>query len=329
MNSNHLILYSNQLAGAIPSDICNLVNLNVLRLEDNQLIGEIPPGIENFDSEKFGASVYEKTISSIDHELGKIFECIDFDNTILVLTADHGERIPHGNVRGVDFEPKLETVVKLGKKTLPKSTQKIGGRFLSKLRYNMCKRKLKSENEDLTNIQIRSRDTYFALSLFDEMLRIPLFFVSNSINPKIIPDFVRSIDIFPTLCDLVKINFEQTVHGRSLITLIQGNKIEEKPAYLHTTPYQKPHPTDSVGIRTSNYKYFRSSHNIKENVNLYDLKNDPFENNNIAETNVELVKQFEKILTEMQNDNTSQDENQENTEEQQKIEFELKKMGYI
>ena len=26
---------------------------------------------------------------------------------------------------------------------------------------------------------------------------------------------------------------------------------------------------------------------------------------------------------------TSQDENQENTEEQQKIEFELKKMGYI
>ncbi len=161
------------------------------------------------------------------------------------------------------------------------------------------------------------------------MLHIPLFLATNSINPKIIPDFVRSIDIFPTLCDLVKINFEQTVHGRSLITLIQGNKIEEKPAYLHTAPYQKPHPTDSVGVRTGDYKYFRSSHNIKENVNLYDLKNDPFENNNIAETNVELVKQFEKILTEMQNDNTSQDENQENTEEQQKIEFELKKMGYI
>tara|TARA_B100000949_G_scaffold45907_1_gene39695 strand:+ start:3284 stop:4666 length:1383 start_codon:yes stop_codon:yes gene_type:complete len=289
----------------------------------------IPPGIENFNIEKFGASIYERVISSIDHQLGKIFQYVDFDNTILVLTADHGERIPYGDVRDIDFEPKLETVVKLGKKTLPKSTQKIGGKFLSKLRYNVGKRKSKSENKDLTNIQIRSRDTYFALSLFDEMLHIPLFLATNSINPKIIPDFVRSIDIFPTLCDLVKINFEQTVHGRSLITLIQGNKIEEKPAYLHTTPYQKPHPTDSVGIRTSNYKYFRSSHNIKENVNLYDLKNDPFENNNIAETNVELVKQFEKILTEMQNDNTSQDENQENTEEQQKIEFELKKMGYI
>ena len=289
---------------------------------------KIPPGIESFNSEKFGTSVYEKVVSSIDHELGKIFEYVDFDNTILVLTADHGERIPHGNVTSVDFEPKLETIVKLGKKTLPKSTQKIGGKFLSKLRYNMGKRKLKSENMDLTNTQIRSRDVYFAMSLFDEMIRIPLLFVNNSISPKIIPGLVRSVDIFPTLCDLVKISFEQTVHGRSLLTLIQGNKIEEKPAYIHTAPYQKPHPTDSVGIRTNNYKYFRSIHNLKENVNLYDLKNDASENNNIAETNEELVDRFEQILMEIQSDNFSQDEDEENQEELEKIEFELKKMGY-
>ena len=140
---------------------------------------------------------------------------------------------------------------------------------------------------------------------------------------------MRSVDIFPTLCDLVKISFEQIVHGRSLLTLIHGNKIEEKPAYIHPSPYQKPHPTDSVGIRTNNYKYFRSVHNLKENVNLYDLKNDPSENNNIAETNEALVKQFEQMLIEMQKDNLSQDEDEENLEEEQKIESELKKMGYI
>mgnify|MGYP002838144777 CR=1 FL=1 len=305
--------------------------LYYIHLNDLHPIREknIPPKIENFNSEKFGATLYERVISSIDHELGKIFEYVNFDNTILVLTADHGERIPHEDLRGVDFEPKLETVVKLGKKTLPKSTQKIGGKFLSKLRSNVGKRKLKDENKDLTNFQIRSRDTYFALSLFDEMLRIPLFFVNNTIKPKIIPDFVRNVDIFPTLCDLGKISFEQIVHGRSLLTLIQGKKIEEKPAYLHTIPYQKPHPTDSVGVRTGNYKYFRSSHNLKENINLYDLKNDPFENNNIAEANEELVARFEQILMEMQKDNFSQDEDEENQEELQKIEYELKKMGYM
>ena len=192
----------------------------------------------------------------------------------------------------------------------------------------MGKRKLKSENVDLTSTQIRSRDVYFAMSLFDEMIRIPLLFANNSISPKIIPGLVRSVDIFPTLCDLVKIGFEQTVHGRSLLTLIQGNKIEEKPAYIHTAPYQKPHPTDSVGIRTNNYKYFRSIHNLKENVNLYDLKNDASENNKIAETNEELVDRFEQILMEIQSDNFSQDEDEENQEELEKIEFELKKMGY-
>jgi hypothetical protein len=66
---------------------------------------------------------------------------------------------------------------------------------------------------------------------------------------------------------------------------------------------------------------------MNENVNLYDLKNDPFENNNIAKTNEELVTRFEQMLMEMQNDNFLQDE--ENPEERQKIEFELKKMGYM
>ena len=66
-------------------------------------------------------------------------------------------------------------------------------------------------------------------------------------------------------------------------------------------PYEKPSPLDSVGLRTSKYKYFRAENNMNENVNLYDLKNDPFENNNIAKTNEELVTRFEQILMEMQN----------------------------
>ena len=40
---------------------------------------------------------------------------------------------------------------------------------------------------------------------------------------------------------------------------------------------------DCLGIRTDKYKYFRFARNADENVHLYDLENDPFENTNIAE----------------------------------------------
>ena len=62
---------------------------------------------------------------------------------IIILTADHGDRIPHGGFRSVDFEPKLENVVDFGKKLLPKSTHKVGGQFLSNVRKSVGKKKIK------------------------------------------------------------------------------------------------------------------------------------------------------------------------------------------
>ena len=126
-----------------------------------------------------------------------------------------------------------------------------------------------------------------------------------------------------------EIDFNEIIHGRSLVTLIEGNKIEEKPIYLRTRPYLKPNKFDSVGVRTSNYKYFRSAHNPKENVHLYDLKNDPDENNNIAKTNKKLVTKFENLLVEMQKYDSPQYEDEENTEDLNEVEYELKKMGYV
>ena len=56
--------------------------------------GSMPTGLENFDTEKFGSTKYEKIVSSIDYWIGKILEKIDLENTIVIITADHGEKIP-------------------------------------------------------------------------------------------------------------------------------------------------------------------------------------------------------------------------------------------
>ena len=288
-------------------------------------------GIKDFDNEKFGAGLYERTVSFIDHELGKILEHIDLDNTILILTSDHGQSIPYEGNPEVDFEPKLEASKKIGLKFLPKTTHKAGGQFLYKIRKLVSKRKLNKANDKLTNYQKRSREAFDKVSLFDEMLHIPLLFAGNHINSRTVSDLVHHTDILPTLCELVNINLNQAIHGRSLVPLIEGNKIEEKPIYLRTrlSLDPKPNERDSVGIRTINYKYFRSAYNANENIHLYDLKNDPYENSNIMKTNKKLVTQFEKTLLEMQKNDFSEYVDEEDTEELKEIEYELRKMGYV
>ena len=290
--------------------------------------GRKPIGIENFDNEKFGLSLYERTVSSIDFWLGKILEHIDM-NDIIILTSDHGERIPYGGFREVDFEPKLEHTVDFGKKLLPKSAHKIGGQFLSNIRKSVGKRKLNRSNQKLTNCQKRSRDPYYTLSLFDEMIHVPLLFAGNLIKPRVITKQVRHIDIFPTICELLDIPLDVKISGKSLVSLANESLQEENPNYLHTMPYQKLSPLDMIGLRTSKYKYFRAARNLKENVNLYDLSNDPYENNNIAQTHKQLVVQFEKKILKLEKDNLSEYEEKIPDKEMEEISNELYKLGYI
>ena len=291
--------------------------------------GRKPTGIKDFDDEKFGSSLYERTVSSIDFWLGKILEHIDLDNTLVILTADHGERIPYGGLRRVDFEPKLEASKKIGLKILPKSTHKVGGKILSNIRKSVGDKKLNKSNKKLTNYQKRSRDPYFTLSLFDEMIHVPLLFVGNSIKPKIITKQVRHVDISPTIYELLDIPLDRKTIGKSLISLDDESSQEENLNYLHTMPFQKLSLSDMVGLRTSKYKYFRAACNPKENVNLYDLKNDPYENNNIAETNKKLVTQFEKKILQLEKDNLSEYEEEISEQEMQRISNELKRLGYM
>ena len=290
--------------------------------------GRKPIGIENFDNEKFGSSLYERTVSAIDFWLGKILEHIDM-NDIIILTADHGERIPYGGLRGVDFEPKLENAIDFGKKILPKSTHKIGGQFLSNIRHLVGKRKLNKSNKKLTNYQKRSRNPYFTLSLFDEMIHVPLLFVGNLIKPEIIPKQVRHVDIFPTICELLDVPVDVKISGKSLVSLANEGSQEENINYLHTMPYEKRSSLDMVGLRTDEYKYFRAARNPKEDVNLYELSNDPYENNNIAQTQNQLVTYLEKKILELEKDSLSESDDEISDEEMQRISSELKRLGYM
>ena len=111
--------------------------------------------------------------------------------------------------------------------------------------------------------------------------------------------------------------------------MLEEKKLPELPAYFNTNPHKEITLDDKVGIRTSKYKYFRALIDQEKEINLYELENDPQENNNIASENPEIVKEMEGILEKLTK-NVTIDESEKLTEDQEKIiEKQLKEMGYI
>ena len=290
--------------------------------------GRKPLKIEEFQSEKFGDTLYAQTVSAIDYWLKKILDRINFDNTLLIVTSDHGERIPFKDKSSFKFEPEFNSVTSLGRSILPKSTHNLGGKVMGKLKRTIGKTKLNYSNKDLTPYQKRSRDPHFTLSLHDELLHIPFLLKGLTLPSKIISNQISTLDFFPTIFELVGIMQNNTKYSSSLVPLINNQPMTEKAIFLHTIPYEKESPLDKIGIRTSKYKYFRNSKNSKKDVHLYDLKNDPYENNNISKNNLPVIEKMEKSLRDMQNDTLELD-NTLSKEEEEKISKELRKLGYI
>ena len=121
-------------------------------------------------------------------------------------------------------------------------------------------------------------------------------------------------------------------------TLLSGaekinDNFDEVPAYMETaTNSIKTQSNNTIGIRTSEYKYFRDRNEKTKNVHLYDLKNDPLEEYNISEKYEDIIKKMESILVGiLQGDSFQHSQSDEEFEEEKAnvIESELKRLGYI
>ena len=129
---------------------------------------------------------------------------------------------------------------------------------------------------------------------------------------------------------MLQINYNQDfIDGTSLWPFMNAKQSDEFYSYIHTMPYEKPHFSDAVGIRTQKYKFFRSENEKTKNIHLYDLENDPFENNNIQKNNSEIIQRFEKIIDNIEKARISEDTTELTDDEEAMISEELKKMGYM
>lgn len=295
---------------------------------------------KEFDDDKFGTSKYEKKVSAMDVWLGKILEKVDLKNTLVIMTADHGayiKAVNNANLKiNLEVNAELQTHVRnLGNLT-PKPLQPLKSKlffFLEKIRKKRKYQKIKdlelSPYEKRALLWQRSDVEHF---LFDELVHVPLLFLGYHVkeNTKISQQ-VRIIDILPTILDIIGIqNNNRDIDGQSLLPLIEGKQIPEEPAFMETHYLIEIESQDKIGVRTSHFKFFRDTNDPTKLVHLYDLKNDPFENNNIAKIKPNIAKKMEEILQGiLQNSSSIPEDDEFDEEETKKIEDELKKLGYI
>ncbi|EDY81405.1 sulfatase, putative [Verrucomicrobiia bacterium DG1235] len=116
-----------------------------------------------------------------------------------------------------------------------------------------------------------------------------------------VSSLVESVDLYPTLCDLVGIGRPETtidnddsvfnLHGSSLLPLLKDPESKWKPAVF----------TRFIGgdsVRTKRYSFTEFTNQSDQVVGrmLYDLKYDPAENYNIADLNADLVSRLSHLL---------------------------------
>lgn len=333
---NEDVTFTDSIHNGLTEKILEKINSNSLKEPwfyyihpiDVHIPCDVPKEFKNFSLKER----YNFNISSLDSTIGKILEKINLSNTIFVLTADHGEYIdPFDTYRGL--QDKSNFLSKIMKNTIKKMIPKSLHTSIH-VKKKLIQNQIRSTNfktpHEKRNLEARPGKNRV---LFDDLVHVPILILGFGINhSEPISNQVGTIDIFPTLFEIIGINHENQINGRSLLPLINKEKFDSIPIYMENALMKNKikNPTSCIGIRTNDFKYFRDLYDSKKNINLYDLRNDPFEDKNIAKDNMEKINEFEKIILELKNNAPSEEKLEElSLEEAKDIENELKKLGYI
>lgn len=220
---------------------------------------------------RFQESPYHAEVAYVDEQIGRLLEglkelALDED-TIIVLTADHGEGLDdHG-------EP---------------------------------------------------THSYF---VYNSTMRVPLILWAPDrlTGGKRIPSLARTIDILPTVLELLGIPMPDELDGKSLLPMIKGDPdSQDRPAYGEATRFAATFSLPTLRyLRKGDWKYIH-----KTNPELYNVKEDPNELANLAQEHPERVvamrDELEVLLTDTMTAETSAQ-----AEIDEQIAAELIALGYV
>ena len=292
---------------------------------------------EKFDHEEFGKIKYDKIMSSIDYWIGKFMNCINMDDTLLLITADHGTHINEILIDGKSLDIEKDQVLN---SVAPKIGKIIPEKLLplkSKVFFALEKKRKKQKEKNISDLNLRPhqfRQVMFQRGeldkfLYDENVHVPLLVCDSTLpQNKKITELVRSVDISPTILDIINSKFKfENIDGMSLLPEIFDKNNQEKFGFIENTPLIQKKANTVIGIRTSKFKYFRDTDDITKRVHLFNLEKDPFEENNIAQSRPDIVEKMEKYISKVNYIDNSKFQTIDKNETKI-IEDELNKLGY-
>jgi arylsulfatase A-like enzyme len=141
--------------------------------------------------------------------------------------------------------------------------------------------------------------------MHDLSIRVPLIVYDprrNSTNiGSVASEYVLNVDVAPTILDLAGLSTPQIYQGKSFSPLLHGSQVSWRDEILTEHLWDHPDIPQTEAVRTKNWKYIRYPQH-PEFEELYDLKKDHYEENNLAfdrrfsETKAKLSKRCDFLI---------------------------------
>jgi arylsulfatase A-like enzyme len=132
--------------------------------------------------------------------------------------------------------------------------------------------------------EFREHGRFIHSQPYDETLAVPLLikFPSRWKAGTSIDQVVELVDVMPTLAELLGVSVPEYVQGESLMPLVRGRHESPNGQYSKTAAISRGTiETSRHALRTDEYKLIFNI--LRSDTELYDLKADPGEQNNVAE----------------------------------------------
>lgn len=257
--------------------------------------------LPEFDSKRFGRYEYERAWSSLDFRLGEIFEEFGKEDTLIILTGDHGENYKtpswsmfknhHGHKFGLKKDP----------------------RYLNK---------------------------HHGYGVFEFLVNVPFVIKGRGIKSGVRYDTLASqVDIMPTVLDLCGVGADRIpnkISGRSLAPVLRGEELPATHVFMDACDIGRISSKDNwlKAIRTDEWKYIYAPKNPNIEPMLYNLKKDPFEKNNLARKLPQIAEKFQSEIIRFDRETSLEEPalggGEEMTEEEAaEMEAKLRDLGYM